>query len=68
MDRLKKPSDYPQMYFRIEAKDKKKIEELVDQIIGKRQALMEEDAKQPKRNKLLVEALTMGLEIIRKQK
>ena len=68
MDRLKKPSDYPQMYFRIEAKDKKRIEDLVEQIIGKRVETLEEGIKQPKRNKLLVEALTIGLEAIRKRK
>lgn len=63
-DNLKKPTDYPQFYFRISEKDKVQIERLAEGIIKKMNNKKSAGIKKAKRNELLAQALLIGLSIL----
>lgn len=65
--KLKKPSEYPQIYFRIRAEQKKEIEVLVEQILDLQLRERSEDERLPRRNGLMAEALLIGLEQMKRK-
>jgi hypothetical protein len=66
-DKLKSQADYPPIYFRVSQEEKKAIEDLIDQIMKQRLRGHAPGTKLPKRNKLILEALTIGLEQIKRK-
>lgn len=66
-NKLKKPSDYPQIYFRIREDQKAEIDELVEQILELQLKDRSEDERLPKRNTVMCDALMLGLEQMKKK-
>lgn len=62
----KKPSDYPQMAFRISADDKFRLEKLIDEVHKLTNARLHEADYRIKKNELIVDALWNGLLNIKK--
>lgn len=65
--KLKKPSEYPQIYFRASEEQKEEIDKLVEQILKLQLEERAKDEKLPRRNKLMVEAILIGLEQIKRK-
>lgn len=65
--KLKKPSDYPQFYCRMEAEDKEEIEEILENILSMSVKLRKSDTKKLKRNYIIQRALKGGLKAIEKR-
>jgi hypothetical protein len=57
----KKPSDYPQMAFRVSAADKTRLEQLIDEVHKLANKRLEPDHLKFKKNELIVDALWNGL-------
>lgn len=65
----KTPSDYPQFYCRMKAKDKADIERLIFRIHKLKMKSVNENEILPKRNEYITEALKIGLkELLEKVK
>ncbi len=61
MARLKKPTDYPQLAFRISNDDKANINALADEVLSASNQNLQPDEKQFRKNDVLVDALYLGL-------
>lgn len=57
----RKPSDYPQMAFRVSAEDKGRLEKLIDEVHKLANNRLEPDHLRFKKNELIVDALWKGL-------
>lgn len=57
----KKPSDYPQMAFRVSKEDKSRLEELIDEVHQMANKRLKPDHLKFKKNELIVDALWNGL-------
>lgn len=66
-EKLKDPTDYPPIYFRVSKEEKVEIEALVNEILKHRLREHVAGTRLPRRNKLIVEALTLGLEQIKRK-
>lgn len=64
----KQPKDYPQFYFRLTEDEKKQIDELVQEILDIELSKHKEGEFLPKRNSIIVRALTRGLKTIKSEK
>lgn len=60
-EKKKRPSDYPQMAFRVSEEDKLKLTEMIDHIHRLANKSAAEDEKKTKKNELIVAALFSGL-------
>lgn len=69
MKREKKmrPSDYPQMAFRVSEEDKQLLGDLIDDVHRLANEDVAEDEKKTKKNELIVNALITGLQVIKKK-
>lgn len=67
MDRRKHPSDYPQLAFRVSAKDKKRLQELVEEVLEKSNAGLRPEDKVFRKNDVFVDALYLGLLTLKKK-
>lgn len=66
---LKKPTDYPQLNFRIDPIKKDKINTLLEKVMKNALRNWSEGERKPKRNDFLAESVELGLEeILKKQK
>ena len=62
----KKPSDYPQMAFRVSASDKERLSQLVSEVHRKVNRGVASDQFKVKKNELIVDALYKGLSALKK--
>ncbi len=58
---LKKPSDYPQFYFRLKSEEKDEIEKLIDKLVKRAEKNRKEGEPQRRRNHIITDALLIGL-------
>ena len=68
MDRLKLPSDYPQMSFRISQEDKTNINAMAEEILKMSNEKLSANEKQFRKNDIIVDALYIGLLTLKRQK
>lgn len=62
----KKPSDYPQMAFRVSAEDKAKLEKLINEVHELANGRLKDEHLRFRKNELIVDALWKGLLDIKK--
>jgi hypothetical protein len=65
--KIKKPSDYDQFSFRISEEKKDELNALIEEILEVQRKNKKEDEYTPKKNALIIEALTLGLNQIKKK-
>ena len=58
----KKPSDYPQLAFRVDQEFKDEIQQIVDRLHKKANRAVGDGEKRVKKNEILQEALRIGLQ------
>lgn len=63
----KKPSDYPQLAFRVTQDYKDEVQKAVDKLHKRMNKAVSEDEKRVKKNEILMEALKLGLESLTKR-
>lgn len=61
MGKKKHPSDYPQLTFRVSDDDKKRINELVEEVVTASNAKLDPANKLFRKNDVYVDALFLGL-------
>lgn len=66
-DKKMHPSDYPQMAFRVSMEDKDSLSKLIDSVHISANKKIEDDEKRVKKNELIVEALFIGLQTLKKK-
>jgi len=59
--KLKEPSDYPQMAFRVSTKDKERLTELIDEVHRIANTKISSGDRRFKKNEIIVDALWLGL-------
>lgn len=67
-EKRKKPSDYPQIAFRVSEEDKEIVSRLVDEAHVLLNKNLDEDSYKIKKNEIVVSALILGLMEIKKKK
>ena len=65
--KLKDPSDYPQMAFRVSSEDKERLMELIDEVHAVANSKIKAGEYKIKRNELIVDALWLGLSSIKRK-
>lgn len=63
----KRPSDYPQLAFRVSEEDKKSLTKLINDVYRLANQGLMSDEKPIKKNELIVTALTSGLSKLKKK-
>jgi hypothetical protein len=66
IDKKKKPNDYPLLSFRVTTEEKSQIQAEIEKVVLMLNKSRSEDARVVRGNHVFVEALKLGLKIIRK--
>lgn len=68
MKKKKTPEDYDSFQFRISPDDKTQVKELIDELHRRFNEKLPEDAYKVKKNQIIVGALKLGLQALKKRK